>query len=162
MNWRGPLGRLVMLVLVAAGLAACGPGYIRGTQVLATEENQQLADLVERYRIALIQRDTDALRMMVSTRYYENASTTSDPTDDYDVNGLDKVLDKLKNQVKAVKCDIEISDIQVLGDHAHIDYDYTTQYLYTTGEQDRWDTASDTNRLTFLLESGKWRILSGL
>lgn len=156
------VGKLLILALVLASTAACGPGYIQGTRIEATDSHVELADIVERYRVAVEQRDGDALRNLVSPRYYENGSTTDDPKDDYDVTGLQTVFDKLGEQVKSVKYEIKISDIEVLGSVAHVDFDYTTQFRYSVGEQDRWGTVSDRNRLTFQMESGSWRIVSGL
>ena len=122
-----------------------------------------LVDLVERYRVAVEQRDVQALRKLASPRYYENGSTTNDPSDDYDYRGLEKVLSDLKSHVKDIKYDITIVDVQVLSDEiAQVDYDYRSQYRYTLGEQDRWETVDDRNRLTFRNEDGQWRILSGM
>lgn len=148
--------------LAAGALAGCGPTYIQGTKIEATPEKQRLAELVERYRVALEQRDVDALRALASNDYYENASTTDDPSDDYDFNGLEKVLHDLQNTVKAVRYQIDITDIQVMGDVATVDYEYRSQYLYQMGEQDHWETANDRNRLTFKKENGEWRIVSGM
>lgn len=158
--------RLSVASLLIAGslaLTACGPRYVPGTQIEMTQEVGVLVDLVERYRVAVEQRDVQALRKLASPRYYENGSTTNDPSDDYDYRGLEKVLSDLKSHVKDIKYDITIVDVQVLSDEiAQVDYDYRSQYRYTLGEQDRWETVDDRNRLTFRNEDGQWRILSGM
>ena len=152
----------VLLVVSAASLVGCGKQYVKGTTVKYTAERQQLADLVERYRRAVEMRDAESLRKMASLNYYENGSTTTKAEDDYDFNGLQKVLADLKNQVKAVKYAITIKDIHVLGETARVDYEYESQYLIAVGEQDRWATHGDKNRLTFRREEGEWRILAGM
>lgn len=153
---------IALLLGTALTAIGCGPKYVKGTEIEYTAEKQALADLVERYRKAIEQRDFDTVREMVSARYYENGSTTDTPVDDYDFQGLSEKLEGMKNEVKAVKYDIELVDIQVLEAVATVDYDYTTQYLYAVGESDRWATASDRNRITFRLEQDEWRIVSGL
>ena len=151
-----------LLIASVSSLAGCGSRYVKGTTVAYSAEKQELADLVERYRRAVESRDTDSLRKMASLNYYENGSTTTKAEDDYDFNGLQKVLADLKNQVKAVKYSISIKDIHVLGETARVDYEYKSQYLIAVGEQDRWATHGDKNRLTFRREEGEWRILAGM
>lgn len=148
--------------LAALVVSACGPGYIQGTRIEATPERQAVAEVVERYRQAVEQRDVEALQRLASSDYYENGSTTEDPGDDYDFNGLLKVLGDIKGHVKAVKYQIDITDIQILGDQASVDFDYRSQFLFASGEQDHWETATDRNRLSFKRENGAWRIVSGM
>lgn len=152
----------ILLVTSVSTLVGCGKRYVKGTTVKYSAEKQQLADVVEQYRQAVERRDADALRKMASLNYYENASTTTKAEDDYDFNGLQKVLADLKNQVKAVKYSISIKDIHILGETARVDYEYKSQYLIAVGEQDRWATHGDKNRLTFRREEGEWRILAGM
>lgn len=151
-----------LLLFTGLFAAGCGPAYIEGTKIEHTDEREEIAKLIERYRIAVEQRDADALRAMASNAYYENGSTTENPSDDYDFNGLSKVLDDIRSTVKRVRYEIDLTDIQVMEDTAIVDFDYRTQYLYVVGEQDRWETATDRNRLTFRRERGEWRIVSGL
>lgn len=149
--------------LTLTGLTGCGPRYVPGTQIEMTDEVEVLVDLTERYRLAVEQRDASALRELASPRYYENGSTTHDPSDDYDYRGLEKVLSDLRAHVKDIKYDIQIVDIHLMSeDLAHVDYDYKSQYRFTLGEQDRWETVDDRNRLTFKNEDGRWRIVSGM
>lgn len=152
---------LIALTLLMSA-AACGPRYVTGTKVEYSDEREAVAAIVERYRVALEQRDTNALRSLVSKSYYENGSTTDDPNDDYDAAGLEKVFGELKGNVKTVRYSVEITDIQVNEEYASVDIDYKAEYLYTLGEQDRWGTTNDKNRMTMRLEDGNWRISGGL
>ncbi len=162
-GWRDAVTSVLVVATLGAGaLTGCGPQYVRNTEIGYTEEKQALADLVERYRVAMEQRDADAVRAMVSRKYYENGSTTNDPTDDYDYAGLNKVLADLENHVKAVKYRIDISAIEIYDTTATVDYEYHSQFMYAVGPQDRWSTAADRNRLTFRKENDGWRIVSGL
>lgn len=152
----------LIAVTLLFSAAACGPRYVTGTKVEYSDEREAVAAVVERYRVALEQRDTNALRALVSKTYYENGSTTDDPNDDYDAAGLEKVLGELKGNVKTVRYSVEITDILVNEEFASVDFDYKAEYLYSLGEQDRWGTTNDKNRMTMRLEDGHWRISSGL
>ncbi len=154
--------RAFVVSLALLGAVGCGPRYVKGTEIEYSDEKQALADVVERYRLAVEQRDTDALRALASRGYYENGSTTTDPSDDYDYRGLEQLLVDVQNTVKAVKYEIEIEAIDILGERATIDYAYRSQYLVTVGEQDKWATAADRNRLSMRMEDGRWRIVSGM
>ena len=153
---------LACALTLSALLSACTPTYVRDTKIPYSPERQEVADLIERYRVALEKRDADTLKQMTSDGYYENASTTDDPSDDYDVKGLDEVLGKMKRQVKAVKYAIKITKIDILDDAASVDVEYTGQFLFTFDERDRWKTHADKNRLTLRREDGAWKIVSGL
>ena len=164
---------LSAVLLACFGLVAsgCGQQYVKGTEIEYSKDRQALADTVERYRLAMIQRDSATLRKMTSAKYYENGSTTIDPSDDYGIDGLEKVFSDLKNNVRAAKYQIDIKEIDVMGDTARVDYEYKSQFLLGIGEQDRWSTKSDKNRLTFERvkfkteekgESERWLITGGL
>ena len=150
------------LLLASTMLVACGPRYVTGTEIEYSETKQEIALLVERYRVAMEQQDVEALRSIASRDYYENASTTTDASDDYGYDGLERVFVDLENTVKAVKYKIEVSGIDVMGKSATVNYNYESQFLYTVGERDQWGTKRDKNRLTLRREKGNWRILSGM
>jgi hypothetical protein len=155
-----PLFAVPLLFSLAGG--ACGPRYVTGTQVEYSDEREAIAAVVERYRVAMEQRDADTIRKLASKSYYENGSTTDDPNDDYDAAGLEKVLGELKANVRTVRYAIEITAIEVADNLASVDYDYKAEFMYTAGEQDRWGTTNDKNRMTLRLEDGHWRISSGM
>ncbi len=90
------------IALVAVLSTACSPKYIKGTEVPYSADKQAVSDTVERYRQAVIQRDTRALRALASDSYYENSSTTNNAADVYDRKGFENVLSELKKNVKAV------------------------------------------------------------
>ncbi len=153
---------LALTVALTAAAQGCSPAYVRDTKIAYSAEKQEIADLIERYRVALEARDVDALRGLTSEGYYENASTTDDPSDDYDARGLEDVLGKVRRQVKAVKYSIKINAIDLLDNTAAVDVEYSGQYLFTYDERDRWSTYADKNRITLRREEGQWRIVSGL
>ena len=72
------------------------------------------------------------------------------------------MLSELKENVKAVKYEIDITDIQVTRDTARVDLEDRGQYLFVVAGQERWQTSADKNRLNLRKENGQWRILSGM
>lgn len=154
--------RLLLALSLGLLLAACGPRYVKGTEIEYTPEKQAIANLVERYRKALSDRDASTLKSMISRNYYENASTTSNPRDDYGYDGLNRLLEQLKSKVKEVRYAVTIKAIDIYENTAIVDFDYEAQYLYEAGPDERWANRIDRNRLTFRMEEGKWRIIGGL
>ncbi len=153
----------ILALLAALLLSACGPTYVTNTRIPYTAEKQELADIVEKYRVALEERDIDTLKTLISKDYYENASTTDDATDDYGYDAIEGILADLKSQVSAAKVEIDITAIQIVGEAAIVDLSYKSHYLYSsTGEDKHWETASDKNRITFQREDDTWRVISGL
>lgn len=154
--------RLLLVLGLGVLATACGPRFVKDTDIEYTKEKQQIANLVEAYRTALTNRDTSKLRSMVSRNYFENGSTTSDPNDDYGYEGLLRLMEDLKTQVKEVRYGIDIKAIEIYKKTATVDYEYDAQYLYSTGPEERWAHRIDRNRLTFRKEGGKWLIIGGL
>ena len=163
----GLLRRLRQYLWVALFLMctqwACTPVFVKGTEIDYTPERQEVADFIERYRQAIEQRDFTMLKDMVSSNYYENGSTTSDPSDDYDFAGFLKILNDMNQTIKAVKYKVKIIKIEVMKSSAAVDIEYSGQYLFTHHEQDRWETYADKNRITLGKDKlGQWKIMSGL
>ena len=154
------LPSLLLCTLLGVSQFGCAPAYVRGTQIDYTPERQEVAQVIEVYRKAIEERDVNTLKSLASEQYYENGSTTNNPGDDYDYSGLHGILEKLGNQVKAVKYSLTIKSINILKDSAAIDVEYTGQFLYTVNEQDRWSTYADKNRITLKRDRQKnWKII---
>ncbi|MBL4636955.1 MAG: hypothetical protein JKY56_24090, partial [Kofleriaceae bacterium] len=82
------------LMLSSAHLLACGPKagqYISGTQVSSSDENRAVIDRVEEYRIAIEEKNTNALMLMASREYREDGGTPAGD-DDYGFSGLRELL----------------------------------------------------------------------
>ena len=154
---------IITMTLCVWCTSACTPTYVSGTKVNYSQERQEVADVIYQYQKAIESLNLNALKQLVSDQYYENGSTTDDPSDDYDYSGLYAVLEKMGNQVKAVKYSLKIKSISILKDRAAIDVEYSGQFLYTINEQDRWSTFADKNRLTLRRNRQKqWKFVSGM
>ncbi len=160
MKLKSRVGGLALLIIAA--LLGCAPSYVKGTDIEYSPERQALADIVESYRKALEERDQQTLMRLADDKYYENGSTTSEPSDDFDYKGLKRVTSDLHELVKAVKYQIKITSIDLYDERATVDFEYEGQYLFSAGEQDKWATAADKNRLTFRKKGKEWLIISGM
>ena len=116
-----------------------------------------------RYRIAMNDRDVTALRSLVASNYYENASTTDDTSDDYGNEKLGELFtDYLGDSVQEVRYDMDIKRLARESEMVHVDYAYAWNFRYTSEGRDHWKSERDVNRLTLVQEDGAWKIAAGL
>ena len=143
---------------------ACGPKFIAWSQVPDTPENRVVADLVEKYRQAIEKRDVQALKQIVSRRYFANAGTTSESGDDYGYDQLEqKVMPLLQESVKSVQYHVYLRKIErTAPDRASAEFEFYYKFFYVDGGKDRWVANNDFMRLDLALEDGVWRIAGGL
>jgi hypothetical protein len=157
------MSRSVFAGLVLLAALGCGPKYIEGTEIEATEENREIFQTVELYRSAVERRDVEALKGLVSRKYFENGSTTDDSRDDYGAEGVEqRLLPKLRDNVRKVEYRVLLKRIAVDGDRAVAEYEYFWKFMFSEGGRDYWQQKNDFNRLEFAREDGVWRIVAGL
>jgi hypothetical protein len=86
--------RLSVLLAVTATFVGCGAHngtYVAGTTVPYSENNKNVLERCEEYRLAVEQRDSDSLMLMAHPQYWEDSGTPSGG-DDYGYEGLRNVL----------------------------------------------------------------------
>jgi len=155
--------RAVAVAVLLGMLCSCGPAVIEGTTVPDTAENREILDILEQYRAAVERRDAETLALLVSPRYFENASSTSDPKDDYGFQEMiQKVLPVLQDNVQQVQYKITVERVDVTGNMASVYYEWDMTFKYAEGGMEGWSTAKDKNRLDLSLEGGHWKIVAGL
>ena len=144
-------------------MVACGPAYIDGTTVPDNPTNRDLLDTVETYRQAVEARDVEVLGQIVSRAYFENSSTTAEDEDDYGYEELlRKTMPILRDNIKKVVYRLKIDGVKVDGARASVFVNFDLQCQYVEGGLEGWSTAKDRNRLDFVLEDGRWKIIAGL
>jgi len=157
---------VAFMVLQTMVFQACARPVIKGTEIPDTADNKAIISLIENYREAFEKRDADALLSLASKRYMETNATVG-TQDDYDYDGLARKLhsEDFKRVLKA-RLVIQINKIDVQGDRAYADLRVETRYQTQPAEEDKkepeWHMLSDFNRMTFIRENGKWKILSGM
>lgn len=150
--------------LALALLAGCGPGYLdAGRKIPATPENKEIFAILVAYHKALEDRDSAAVRKLVSKRYYSNGGTTETDKDDYGIDKLDaEVLPKLGANVKRLQFRIRLLAIVIDGDNARAEYEYHARALLTEGGKDSYRMWNDFAQMKLQREDGAWKIAEGL
>ncbi len=147
---------------LALGACAASVEMIPGTKVPRSQENQQLIDRIEDYRMAVERKDAPALVLMASKRYWEDAGTPSG-TDDYGYQGLQEILMGRFQKVKAIRYSMRYVDIERRGDRAYVDV--LIDASFTVEDARGADTRADMrDQNQFILEwNGRnWLFLSGM
>lgn len=157
-------GAVLVLVAAALLLSGCGPGYLdAGKKVPATDENREIYNVLVAYHRAIEDRDVEALRKLISKRYYENGGTTDTDKDDYGIDKLGAdVLPKLRENVKRVQFRIKLLHIEVDGENAVAQYEYFGRALLTEGGRESYKMWNDFAQMKLLREDGAWKIAEGL
>lgn len=152
--------RITALLLLAA--AGCSQPTIEGTKITDTDEHRMLYDLVMEYRKAMEERDAQAILNLVSERYYED-NGNADPGDDYGYYELrDTVLPATMEATKEVYLTLEVQDIVVEEESAHVDVRFSSRARIEMPSGSSWDTQRELNRIDFVREDEGWRIVRGL
>ncbi|MEL6544786.1 MAG: hypothetical protein AAFQ82_09175 [Myxococcota bacterium] len=153
--------RIAACILIAAA-AGCTQSNIEGTKIEDTDEHRMLFDIVMQYRQAVEERDADTILSLVSERYYED-NGNADPADDYGFFELrDQVLPETLEATKEVYLTLEIQDIVVEEEKAHVDVRFSSRARIEMPSGSSWDTQRELNRIDFVREDSGWRIVRGL
>ena len=169
--------KITLITLIMLALPACGAGILQTAdfkqpyyfavdpeaKIPDTDENFQILQTVQQYRDAIANKDVATLRDMVSSDYYENASTTDDLSDDYGNERIEEILnDYLAQSVKDIRFIIEVKALSQEGLQYHVDFQYIWNYRYEVAGQSYWQSKNDTNRMTIVREHAAWTIKTGL
>jgi hypothetical protein len=152
----------LLIALITIFAAGCSSKNIKDTDVRDTAFNREIVEVVERYRRAIETRDSDALKAMLSRRYYENASTTETDQDDYGYDVIiKKILPMLSENVERVFFQVRIKNIKRKLTRTLVTIEYVLRFRYNDGQETRWAMQNDVNQLEFVLEDNVWRIRTG-
>lgn len=181
--WRADMNRVLprlmccLIVLTLLPLSACGPDYLKDdnykvddadfridgeAQIQDTKEHREILEMLASYRIAVVKKDFGALNRMVSTSYYDNATTTNTTKDDYGHPQLKSVFELMAAHTDSIQYRMTVKQMEVAPMEAHVDYEYRYTYQYTVGDEVSWDAGVEVNRLDLRKIQGEWKIISGL
>jgi len=116
-------------LLLSLGLG-CASSRIPNTDVPDTSENRDIIAFCERYRRAVETRDARALIAMASPHYFEDGGTP-DGSDDYGLDGLQRLLTAWADEVNEVRYEIRYRRIGVSESDTHrlnVEFTYTGSY----------------------------------
>ncbi|MCS6800058.1 MAG: hypothetical protein NZ898_16330 [Myxococcota bacterium] len=140
--------------------AGCATSYIPNTTVEDNDENRQVIEFMERYRLAVERRDAGALLAMASRRYYDDAGTPG-TEDDLDYERLQRHLVAMAERLDDVRYEIRYRRVTHTADRVLVDFTYTGSFRLRE-PPDHWARRIGDNRVVLARENGSFRILSGM
>jgi hypothetical protein len=152
------LGGCLALVMVAA----CGHSHIPNTRVPDTSENREVVEFVEKYRVAVEERDVGSLLALASRNYLDDMGTPRGD-DDIDYEKLRQILLRMREQVDTARYQISYRQITFArDDRVLVDMMYTGWFRIETADGPKWERRLEPHRLVLAREAGQYRILSGM
>lgn len=156
------IGVLVLLTtILTATLTGCSHDYLPNTSVEDTPENRRILEFVDRYRKAVESRNMTLLLALTSVNYFDDMGTPVGD-DDIDYEALSKGLKRLKKDVLDARYQISYKGVTYLDNRALVDILYTGWFRVNTEEGPRWRRRLAPHRLVVALESGQYKIVSGM
>ncbi len=156
------IGALVFLMTVlAATLSGCSRDYLPNSSVEDTAENRRILEFVDSYRKAVESRDTVRLLALTSVNYFDDMGTPVGD-DDIDYETLRNGLKRLRAEVLDARYQIRYNGVTYLEDRALVDILYTGWFRVNTEEGPQWRRRLAPHRLVVALESGRYKIVSGM
>jgi hypothetical protein len=161
---------LAATLLTGVHTTACGGGpKIPGTEIPDTPENQEILKVLERYRIAFVQRNAAAVLATAHKTYHDEAGT-DDPSDDVQYSDLGPILRSRLSQLDSIRFTIDYLEILVHGDraivHVWIDAAFRMKPILdavgTPRIPPRYSRKQDHAEFELLRTGDSWQIISGL
>lgn len=90
---------------------------IPGTRIPDTEDSRAILEVLERYRIAFVERDAAGVLATADVTYADHAGT-DDPSDDVVYDDLPQLLGRRLAQLESIRFAIDYMEVHVSGDRA--------------------------------------------
>jgi len=154
---------MLSLCLLLVGLSACGKDKIPNTDVEDTPEGREVIQFVERYRVAVTNRNVEQLLALASKDYFDDMGTTAGD-DDIDKEGLaERLKATFAAELLSVHYDIRYRDVVFLPTKILVDFTYIGRFRINTPEGSRWERRLADNRMVLgKTKDGQYSILSGM
>ena len=154
------LRALLLIGVAAGGVMACGPHRIAGTNIIDNSETRAILDVIERYRVAMEQRNADLIIQLTAPNFRDSAGTTTHE-DDMDAQTLPEKLPARLAKLDDVHLELQIRKIEAKGDVADVVYNYTVNFrMPSFGNKPQSEIGIKQMSLERL--RGKWKIVSGI
>jgi len=147
-------------VAVAVLVSGCAAHQIPGTDIEDNADTRAILQVLERYRVAVETKDSNALIGLVSPSFKDNAGTAT-PDDDLDFKGLQKNLPQRFAKIEDVHLDMNVRKIQLKNDIASVIYHYSMSFRMPSLSS-KVRTESDIKEMLLRREQGQWKITSGV
>ena len=151
-----------LLFCCATLLAGCLPKLIPGTEIKDTPDSREILDVIGNYKASLEARNVDGILKTVAKTFFET-SGTPEGNDDYDYAGLEAKLRGWEKKTKAVRAAIEVKDIFVDTDDAHVRYFFDVSFQIPGPDNtQQWKRETDTKEMVLKRLDGAWKIIGGI
>ncbi len=142
---------------------------IPGTKIPDTEENREILQAVERYRIAFVRQDAAAVLSTAHETYFDE-SGSDDPGDDIVYEQLGKTLRLRLNQIESVRFTMEYLEIFIRNERATVDVWMDASFRMKPVVDDegnerisaRYARKQDWARFELVREGESWLITKGI
>lgn len=167
------LPAMALAITLVSGACGSVSPTIPGTKIPDTSLNRGIIQAVEDYRVAVERKDTAALLLMASKKYWEDSGT---PTggDDYGYEGLSSVLKSRFNKAKDIRyslrymnlyrrCKPDADPATNEGCRAYVDVLIDASFTVKDARgADKRPDKRDQNQLVLEWADDKWKFLSGM
>ncbi|MBI4512358.1 MAG: hypothetical protein HY698_22190 [Deltaproteobacteria bacterium] len=157
------LGKALGPCSLVALLWGCGAPaqYIPGTRVPESEENRNIVETVEQYRLAVERRDAPALLAMASKNYWEDGGTPTG-ADDYGYEGLKDVLSTRFQHAESIRYSMRYMNIGRQDTRAFVDVLIDASFTIKAERGPVRMDKKDQNRLVLEHDGKRWFFISGM
>jgi hypothetical protein len=154
--------KTVLLVLGLGALSACEAALIPNTRIEDTGDNREVVEFVERYRLAVEARNSNALLALASPNYFDDMGTPAG-NDDIDFDGLKQGLGRLREEILGARYQISYRAVTFdTESRVLVDMLYTGWFRINTSEGPVWKRRLEPHRIVLAREDGHLRIVSGM
>ncbi len=161
----------ILALSLALGSTACSGNLrtIRGTNIEATQENEHIIDVLERYRQRLQQRDAAGVLALVSPNYHEDSGTPG-AEDDYGYDRLKTIIGDRMARLRSIRYGLEYRKIHVKQIDksrrvAEVEVYIDASFQLASGREggnDRYKRITEYNKLELENDGKRWLIVHGL
>lgn len=139
----------------------CVAHKIPGTDIEDTRETRSILQVMEQYRTALEQRDSEGILSLLAADYKDTGGTPT-PEDDDDYQRLQKELPARLARLSDVRLELSVKKIEFLPQEkaARVIYNYSSSFRMP-GLSSRAHTETEVNDMYLRNIDGHWKIVSG-
>jgi hypothetical protein len=143
-------------------LSACEPTLIPNTRIEDTGDNREVVEFIEKYRLAIETRNTNALLALASENYFDDMGTPAG-NDDIDYDGLKEGLGRLREEVLGARYQISYRAVTFdTESRVLVDMLYTGWFRINSSDGPVWKRRLEPHRIVLAREDGQLRIVSGM
>ena len=166
----------LMIVFSMFMTVACSPKMIKGTNIEETPDSKEILNVFAHYLKGFKEQNPDIYLEYVSKNYYDT-NGTDEANDDVDYDKLIEILNSdIYHSLEKVSMTAIVKDLffNDAGNKAELIYFYEVRFKMKSSVPPTEENAftqpdgmtnhklSENNKMKFIKEDGKWKIVSGL